>query len=143
LKQRGLTGATAARFGVGWSGTDRRGLASVFPQYEDPLLVESGLVVEADDGRRYDRFRERIMFPIHSSRGKLIGFGGRLIAKGEPKYLNSPETPLFTKGQELYGLWEARQGIRTEGCVLVVEGYMDVVGLAEHGLCNAVGTMGT
>ena len=143
LKQRGLTGATAARFGLGWTGADRRGLAGVFEHYEDPLLVESGLVVEAEDGRRYDRFRERIMFPIHSSRGKLIGFGGRLIAKGEPKYLNSPETPLFTKGQELYGLWEGRQGIRAEGCVLVVEGYMDVVGLAEHGLYNAVGTMGT
>ncbi|MGB6105381.1 MAG: DNA primase [Pusillimonas sp.] len=143
LKQRGLSGETAARFGLGWSGTDRRGLSAVFPQYEDPLLVESGLVIEAEDGRRYDRFRERIMFPIRNTRGKLIGFGGRIIGKGEPKYLNSPETGLFSKGHELYGLWEARAGIRSEGYVLVVEGYMDVVGLAQHGLDNAVATLGT
>src|SRR5690606_13756576 len=127
LKQRGLSGETAARFGLGWAGADRRGLSSVFPQYEDALLVESGLVIEAEDGRRYDRFRERIMFPIRNQRGNLIGFGGRIIGKGEPKYLNSPETSLFSKGHELYGLWEGRAGIRTEGYVLVVEGYMDVV----------------
>lgn len=143
LKQRGLTGETAARFGLGWSGTDRRGLASVFPQYEEAILVESGLVIEAEDGRRYDRFRERIIFPIRNARGNLIGFGGRLIGKGEPKYLNSPETSLFSKGHELYGLWEGRTGIRSEGYVLVVEGYMDVVGLAQHGLGNAVATLGT
>ncbi|MDS1141863.1 DNA primase [Pusillimonas sp. SM2304] len=143
LKQRGLSGEIAARFGLGWSGTDRRGLAAVFPQYEDPLLVESGLVIEAEDGRRYDRFRERVMFPIRNTRGNLIGFGGRIIGKGEPKYLNSPETSLFSKGHELYGLWEGRAGIRSEGYVLVVEGYMDVVGLAQHGLGNAVATLGT
>ena len=143
LKGRGLSGEIAARFGLGWSGEDRRGLAAVFPDYEDPMLVECGLVIEADDGRRYDRFRERIMFPIRNGRGKLIGFGGRIIGKGEPKYLNSPETPLFSKGRELYGLWESRAGIRSEGCVLVVEGYMDVVGLAQHGLNNAVATLGT
>jgi DNA primase len=143
LKQRGLTGETAAKFGLGWSGTDRRGLATVFPKYEEAILVESGLVIEAEDGRRYDRFRERIMFPIRNTRGSLIGFGGRLIQKGEPKYLNSPETSLFSKGHELYGLWEGRSGIRSEGYVLVVEGYMDVVGLAQHGLCNAVATLGT
>lgn len=143
LKKRGLTGEVAARFGLGFSGTDRRALASVFPDYNDPLLVESGLVIESDDGRRYDRFRERIMFPIRNTRGKLIGFGGRVLGKGEPKYLNSPETPLFSKGHELYGLWENRAGIRREGFVLVVEGYMDVVGLARHGLENAVATLGT
>jgi len=143
LKQRGLSGETAARFGLGWSGNDRRGLASVFPQYDDPLLTESGLVIEAEDGRRYDRFRERIMFPIRNLRGNLIGFGGRIIGKGEPKYLNSPETPLFSKGHELYGLWEGRSGMRSEGYALVVEGYMDVVGLAQHGLHNAVATLGT
>src|SRR5690606_31528654 len=143
LKQRSLSGVIAARFGLGWSGTDRRGLAAVFPQYEDPLLVESGLVIEAEDGRRYDRFRERIMFPIRNGRGNLIGFGGRIIGKGEPKYLNSPETGLFSKGHELYGLWESRAGIRSEGYVLVVEGYMDVVGLAQHGMANAVATLGT
>ncbi len=143
LKQRGLSGETAARFALGWAGADRRGLSTVFAQYEDPLLVESGLVIEAEDGRRYDRFRERIMFPIRNQRGNLIGFGGRIIGKGEPKYLNSPETSLFSKGHELYGLWEARAGIRSEGYVLVVEGYMDVVGLAQHGLTNAVATLGT
>ena len=143
LKQRGLSGEIAGRFGLGWSGTDRRGLAAVFPNYEDPLLVESGLVIESEDGRRYDRFRERVMFPIRNTRGKIIGFGGRIIGKGEPKYLNSPETPLFSKGHELYGLWEGRAGIRSEGFVLVVEGYMDVVALAQHGLANAVATLGT
>lgn len=143
LKQRGLTGEIAHRFGLGWSGTDRQGLAQVFSRYDDPVLVEAGLVIEAEDGRRYDRFRERVMFPIRNARGVLIGFGGRIIGKGEPKYLNSPETPIFSKGQELYGLWEARQAIRTEGMVIVVEGYMDVVGLAQLGLGNAVATLGT
>ncbi len=143
LKDRGLSGEVAARFGLGWSGHDRRGLATVFNNYEDPLLVEAGLVVEADDGRRYDRFRERVMFPIRNARGHLIGFGGRVIGKGEPKYLNSPETPIFSKGQELYGLWEGRDAIRREGHVLVVEGYMDVVGLAQQGVENAVATLGT
>tara|TARA_R110000851_G_scaffold295568_1_gene450471 strand:- start:53541 stop:55571 length:2031 start_codon:yes stop_codon:yes gene_type:complete len=143
LKGRGLSGEVAARFGLGWSGHDRRGLATVFNNYEDPLLVEAGLVVETEDGRRYDRFRERVMFPIRNARGHLIGFGGRVIGKGEPKYLNSPETPIFSKGQELYGLWEGRDAIRREGHVLVVEGYMDVVGLAQQGIENAVATLGT
>ncbi len=143
LKGRGLSGEIAARFGLGWSGEDRRGLAAVFPDYEDASLVETGLVIESEDGRRYDRFRERIMFPIRNARGALVGFGGRIIGKGEPKYLNSPETSLFSKGRELYGLWEARGAIRKEGCVLVVEGYMDVVGLAQHGVENAVATLGT
>lgn len=143
LKGRGLSGEIAARFGLGWAGRDRRGLAAVFPRYEDAALLESGLVIESEDGRRYDRFRERIMFPIRNTRGKLIGFGGRIIGKGEPKYLNSPETSLFSKGHELYGLYEARAGVRKEGCVLVVEGYMDVVALAQHGLDNAVATLGT
>ncbi|ARP91174.1 DNA primase [Bordetella genomosp. 9] len=143
LKQRGLTGQIAREFGLGWSGTDRQGLAQVFSRYDDPTLVEAGLVIEAEDGRRYDRFRERVMFPIRNARGVLVGFGGRIIGKGEPKYLNSPETPIFSKGQELYGLWEARQAIRTEGQVIVVEGYMDVVGLAQLGVGNAVATLGT
>ncbi|TCT05327.1 DNA primase [Paralcaligenes ureilyticus] len=143
LKKRGLNGQIAARFGLGWSGTDRRGLAAVFPHYEDPLLIESGLVIESEDGRRYDRFRERVMFPIRNGRGNLIGFGGRIIGRGEPKYLNSPETALFSKGRELYGLWEGRAGIRAQGYVLVVEGYMDVVGLAQQGVENAVATLGT
>ena len=143
LKRRGLSGEIAARFGLGWAGSDRRGLAAVFTHYEDPALLESGLVIESEDGRRHDRFRSRVMFPIHNQRGQLIGFGGRLIERGEPKYLNSPETSLFSKGHELYGLHEARAGIRTEGCVLVVEGYMDVVALAQYGLNNAVATLGT
>jgi len=143
LKQRGLSGQVAARFQLGWSGNGRQALAQVMSDYGDPALVEAGLVVEAQDGRRYDRFRERITFPIFSHRGQLIGFGGRLIRAGEPKYLNSPDTPLFSKGDELYGLWQARQGLRQEGCVLVVEGYMDVVALAQHGMNNAVATLGT
>jgi len=143
LKRRGLSGEIAARFGLGWAGRDRRGLAAVFAHYEDPALLESGLVIESEDGRRHDRFRGRVMFPIHNQRGQLIGFGGRLIEPGEPKYLNSPETSLFSKGNELYGLHEARAGIRAEGCVLVVEGYMDVVALAQYGLNNAVATLGT
>ena len=143
LKRRGLSGEIAAHFGLGWAGRDRRGLAAVFERYEDPALLESGLVVESEDGRRHDRFRGRVMFPIRNTRGALVGFGGRLIEAGEPKYLNSPETGLFSKGKELYGLYEARAGIHTEGCVLVVEGYMDVVALAQHGLRNAVATLGT
>ncbi|HXE19606.1 MAG TPA: DNA primase [Castellaniella sp.] len=143
LKRRGLSGEIAAQFGLGWASSDRRGLASVFPHYEDPALLESGLVIEAEDGRRHDRFRSRVMFPIRNPRGQLIGFGGRLIEPGEPKYLNSPETSLFSKGNELYGLHEARGGIHAEGCVLVVEGYMDVVALAQFGLANAVATLGT
>ena len=143
LKERGLTGEIARDFGLGWSGADRQGLAKVFPRYDDSVLVESGLVIESEDGRRYDRFRERIMFPIRNDKGELFGFGGRVIGKGDPKYLNSPETPLFSKGNELYGLYEARTAIRAEGCVIVVEGYMDVVGLAQLGVANAVATLGT
>lgn len=143
LKERGLTGEIARDFGVGWSGTDRQGLGKVFGHYDDPALVEAGLVIESEDGRRYDRFRERVMFPIRNVKGEIVGFGGRIIGKGEPKYLNSPETPIFSKGNELYGLFEARSAIRAEGCVIVVEGYMDVVGLAQLGVRNAVATLGT
>lgn len=143
LQQRGLTGEIAARYGLGWADGDRQGLSKVFPRYDDPLLVEAGLVIESEDGRRYDRFRDRIMFPIRNARGHLIGFGGRVIGKGEPKYLNSPETPLFSKGNELYGLWEGRLAVRSEGQIVVVEGYMDVVGLAQQGVGNAVATLGT
>lgn len=143
LKERGLTGLIAKEFGLGWATADRQALAKVFPRYDDAILVESGLVIESEDGRRYDRFRERIMFPIRNVKGEIVGFGGRIIGKGEPKYLNSPETPVFSKGNELYGLFEARGAIRTEGCVIVVEGYMDVVGLAQLGVRNAVATLGT
>ncbi len=155
LKGRGLSGEIAARFGLGYAADSWRGLASVFPSYDDPLLEESGLVISrgddtAGDGvedaattKRYDRFRDRIMFPIRSVQGAVIGFGGRIIDRGEPKYLNSPETPVFSKGQELYGLFEARTAIRQRGYALVVEGYMDVVALAQAGFGNAVATLGT
>lgn len=143
LKQRGLTGQIAARFGLGWAPEERQALSSVFPRYEDPVLVEAGLVIESEDGRRYDRFRGRIMFPIRNQKGELIGFGGRIIGKGEPKYLNSPETAVFSKGNELYGLWEARQAIARAHEAIVVEGYMDVVGLAQLGVENVVATLGT
>ena len=143
LKERGLTGLIAKEFGLGWASADRQALSKVFPRYDDAILVESGLVIASEDGRRYDRFRERIMFPIRNAKGEIVGFGGRIIGKGEPKYLNSPETPVFSKGNELYGLFEARAAIRTEGCVIVVEGYMDVVGLAQLGVKNAVATLGT
>ena len=143
LKSRGLSGEIAARFGLGWAGNDRQGLKAVLPNYDDPLLVESGLVILNEEGRRYDRFRERVTFPIRNARGHLIGFGGRIIGKGEPKYLNSPETPIFSKGSELYGMWEGRTAIRSNGMVIVVEGYMDVVALAQLGIECAVATLGT
>ncbi len=154
LKGRGLSGEIAARFGLGYASDSWRGLASVFASYDDPLLEESGLVIaRADDAtadgdeaattRRYDRFRDRIMFPIRSVQGSVIGFGGRILDRGEPKYLNSPETPVFSKGHELYGLFEARTAIRQRGYALVVEGYMDVVALAQAGFGNAVATLGT
>ncbi len=143
LKGRGLTGEIAARFGLGYAPDGWQGLAAVFPDYSNKALVECGLIIEGDAGKRYDRFRDRIMFPILDGRGNVIGFGGRVLGQGEPKYLNSPETPLFEKGRELYGLLQARAPIRNEDCVVVVEGYMDVVALAQHGIGNAVATLGT
>ena len=148
LKGRGLTGQIAARFGLGYSPEGWRSLASGFPAYDDPQLVESGLVISpevepGEDAKRYDRFRDRIMFPIRNVQGEVIGFGGRVLDKGEPKYLNSPETPVFSKGRELYGLFEGRQAMRQRGHALVVEGYMDVVALAQHEFGNAVATLGT
>jgi DNA primase len=143
LKQRGLTGEIAARFGVGYAPDAWQGLQTVFPKYDDPALDAAGLVINGDGGKRYDRFRDRVMFPIHDSRGRVIGFGGRVLGAGEPKYLNSPETPVFSKGRELYGLFLARNAIRDAGKVVVVEGYMDVVALAQHGVDYAVATLGT
>jgi DNA primase len=143
LKHRGLTGAIAARFGVGYAPDAWQPLASAFPRYDDPALEAAGLVIAGDAGKRYDRFRDRIMFPIHDSRGQVIGFGGRTLGNGEPKYLNSPETPLFSKGRELYGLYLGRTAIRDAGKAVVVEGYMDVVALAQHGIDYAVATLGT
>jgi DNA primase len=142
LKRRGLAGETAARFGVGYAPDDWQGLKAVFPDYDNPALVECGLVVEGE-GKRYDRFRDRIMFPIFNRRDAVVGFGGRVLGEGEPKYLNSPETPLFQKGQEIYGLGHAREAIREAKRALVVEGYMDVLALAQHGVGCAVATLGT
>jgi DNA primase len=143
LKTRGLTGEIAARFGIGYAPDAWQGLAAVFPTYDAPELDAAGLVLNGDGGKRYDRFRDRVMFPIHDSRGRVIGFGGRVMGDGEPKYLNSPETPVFSKGRELYGLYLARNAIRDAGRVVVVEGYMDVVALAQHGVEYAVATLGT
>ena len=148
LKGRGLTGEIAARFALGYAPEGWDNLRAVFPQYDAPVLVEAGLVIDKvdEEGRhikRYDRFRERVMFPIRNAKGQVIAFGGRIMEQGEPKYLNSPETPLFSKGSELYGLFEARQAIRDAGYVLVTEGYMDVVALAQMGFPQAVATLGT
>ena len=143
LKQRGVSGEIAARYGLGYAPAGWTGLQSAFDNYLDPRLEEVGLLVTRDDGSRYDRFRDRVMFPIRNVRGQVIGFGGRVMGQGEPKYLNSPETPLFEKGRELYGLYEARDAIRAGNRVLVVEGYMDVVALAQHDVGYAVATLGT
>ena len=156
FKSRGLSGDIARQFGLGYAPQGWRSLASVFPNYDDPLLVESGLVInnQDEDGgedKRYDRFRDRVMFPIRNVKGECIGFGGRVLGDRDgtspggagPKYLNSPETPVFSKGRELYGLFEARAALREQGYVLVTEGYMDVVALAQLGFPNAVATLGT
>lgn len=143
LKGRGLSGEIARRYGIGYAPEGWQALAAAFPDYQDPRLTEAGLVIENDQGRRYDRFRDRIMFPIQNQRGAVIGFGGRILDSGEPKYINSPETPLFEKGRELYGQVQAREAIRARGTVIVVEGYMDVVSLAQFGVGNAVATLGT
>ena len=151
LKGRGLSGEIAKTFGLGYAPEGWRSLASVFPDYNDSLLVESGLVITGDTGeenvqgeaKRYDRFRDRVMFPIRNVKGECIGFGGRVLSDEKPKYLNSPETPVFSKGRELYGLFEARTALRELGYALVTEGYMDVVALAQMGFANAVATLGT
>ena len=144
FKGRGVSGEIARQFGLGYAPEGWRSLASVFPDYDDPLLAESGLViVNEEDGKRYDRFRDRVMFPIRNVKGECIGFGGRVLGDEKPKYLNSPETPVFSKGRELYGLYEARNALREHGYVLVTEGYMDVVALAQLGFPNAVATLGT
>ena len=147
FKGRGVSGDVAKQFGLGYAPEGWRSLASTFPHYDDPLLVESGLVIlnaeDAEDEKRYDRFRDRVMFPIRNVKGECIGFGGRVLGDDKPKYLNSPETPVFSKGRELYGLFEARSSLREMGYALVTEGYMDVVALAQLGFPNAVATLGT
>ncbi len=151
FKRRGVSGEVAKTFGLGYAPEGWRSLASVFPDYSDPLLVESGLVIAGEAGeenaqgeaKRYDRFRDRVMFPIRNVKGECIGFGGRVLGDEKPKYLNSPETSVFSKGRELYGLFEARTALREHGYALVTEGYMDVVALAQLGFANAVATLGT
>ena len=143
LKRRGLSGEIAKRFGIGYAPDGWQNLEQVFPDYADKALNAAGLVKQNEEGRRYDVFRDRIMFPIVDVRGNIIGFGGRVLGEGEPKYLNSPETAVFEKGRELYGLFQARRAIRDAGCVIVVEGYMDVVALAQAGVEYAVATLGT
>ena len=145
LKRRGLTGEIAADFGLGFApeGWDLLLKAVGTNDNTRESLLSAGLLVKKDNGGFYDRFRNRVMFPIHDARGRLIGFGGRVLDSGEPKYLNSPETPLFHKGRELYGLYRAREALKREGRVLVVEGYMDVVALAQFGIDYAVATLGT
>ena len=152
LKGRGLTGEIAKRYALGYAPDGWQGLEAVFGSYTNDevakTLVEGGLVIQGEQSegspvKRYDRFRDRVMFPIRNPKGQTIGFGGRILDQGEPKYLNSPETPLFSKGNTLYGLFEARQAIRAQEYVLVCEGYMDVVALAQLGFPNAVATLGT
>ena len=143
LKRRGLSGEIAAKYHLGYAPEGWQPLQSVFGDYQSKDLVDAGLVIEGDAGKRYDRFRDRIMFPILSARGEVLGFGARTLGNDEPKYLNSPETPVFSKGYELYGVFEARPYIRDAKQVWVVEGYMDVVALAQHGLGHAVATLGT
>jgi DNA primase len=148
LQKRGLTEDITKQFGLGYCAKGWRNLATIFKSYDDPLLEDCGLVIspadkQDSDNKRYDRFRDRIMFPIRSVQGEVIGFGGRVLDASEPKYLNSPETSIFIKGRELYGLHEARAGLRKLGYALVVEGYMDVVALAQCGFPNAVATLGT
>lgn len=145
LRKRGLQGETARDFRIGFAPAARDGLLREFGDTQETRarLLAAGLIIEREGGGHYDRFRERIMFPIRDGRGRIVGFGGRIIGPGEPKYLNSPETAVFHKGRELYGLYEARQAERKLKRLLVVEGYMDVVSLAQHGIREAVATLGT
>jgi len=145
LKKRGIDGATAKRFGIGYAPDGWSNVLDKFgksPEATERLLA-TGLIIRKDNGKHYDRFRDRIMFPIRDARGRTIGFGGRTLGDGEPKYLNSPETVLFHKGRELYGLFEARQALRHIDKLVIVEGYMDVVALARHGIDFSIATLGT
>ncbi|MCB1865785.1 MAG: DNA primase [Chromatiales bacterium] len=149
LKRRGVTGEIAATFGLGyapegWSGLlDALTAGHAGERFQPETLAAAGLLSGAETGRRYDRFRDRLIFPIRDPRGRVIGFGGRVIDQGEPKYLNSPETPVFHKGRELYGLHEARTRVRSLERLVFVEGYMDVIALAQAGIGESVATLGT
>ncbi len=145
IKRRGIDGSTAKRFGIGYAPDGWSNVLDKFGKSPEAVerLLATGLIIAKDNGQHYDRFRDRIMFPIRDARGRTIGFGGRTLGDGEPKYLNSPETVLFHKGRELYGLYEARQALRHIDQLVVVEGYMDAVALARHGIDFAVATLGT
>jgi len=145
LKQRGIDGATAKRYGIGFAPDSWSDVLDKFGKTTEATerLLATGLIIRKDNGKHYDRFRDRIMFPIRDARGRTIAFGGRALGDGEPKYLNSPETVLFHKGRELYGLYEARQALRHIEQLVVVEGYMDVVALARHGIDFSIATLGT
>ena len=143
LKRRGLRGVVARDFGIGFAPEGWDGIKTALSNIGEERLVDAGLLVRNDRGRIYDRFRDRIMFPIHDTRGRVVGFGGRVLGDQQPKYLNSPETDVFHKGEELYGLFEARRASRNLDSAIVVEGYMDVVGLTQHGVGGAVATLGT
>jgi len=145
VKNRGIDGSTAKRFGIGYAPDGWSNVLDKFGKSTEAAqrLLATGMIIEKDNGKHYDRFRDRIMFPIRDARGRTIGFGGRTLGDGEPKYLNSPETVLFHKGRELYGLYEARQALRNIEQLVVVEGYMDAVALARHGIDFAVATLGT
>ena len=143
LKGRGLSGEIAQKFGIGYAPDGWQNLGAAFEDYSGVELQQAGLVIKNEQGRLYDRFRDRVMFPIMNQKGEVIAFGGRVMGDGEPKYLNSPETPLFEKGREVFGLPQARAALREKNTVVVVEGYMDVVALAQHGVGNAVATLGT
>jgi DNA primase len=145
IKARGIDGSTAKRYGIGYAPDGWTSLLDKFGKSAEATerLLATGLIIQKDNGKHYDRFRDRLMFPIRDSRGRTIGFGGRTLGDGEPKYLNSPETVLFHKGRELYGLYEARQALRNIEQLVVVEGYMDAVALARHGIDFVVATLGT
>ncbi|EKB3554295.1 DNA primase [Vibrio parahaemolyticus] len=145
LKDRGLSGEIVQKFGIGYVADEWDLVRKNFGQNKDnqDMLVIGGMLIENDKGNRYDRFRGRIMFPIRDRRGRVIGFGGRVLGEGTPKYLNSPETPIFHKGKELYGLYEVLQAHREPAQILVVEGYMDVVALAQYGVDYSVASLGT
>ena len=143
LKGRGLSGEIAQKFGIGYAPDGWQNLGAAFDDYSVVELQQAGLVIKNEQGRLYDRFRDRVMFPIMNQKGEVIAFGGRVMGDGEPKYLNSPETPLFEKGREVFGLPQARAALREKNTAIVVEGYMDVVALAQHGVGNAVATLGT
>jgi len=145
LKNRGIDGSTAKRFGIGYAPDGWSNVLDKFGKSDEATerLLATGLIIRKDNGKHYDRFRDRLMFPIRDARGRTIGFGGRVMGDGEPKYLNSPETVLFHKGRELYGMYEARQALRHIERLVVVEGYMDAVALARNGIDFSVATLGT